>query len=97
MGNRDWARQAVLSENINNLYVQDSLAECCRLARPPRKVLTSLEPWISHLSRVAGAVRIARERAEVQKPIPRTSIQRVEEGRVDSKCVEDLSQHLTCT
>ena len=49
------------------------------------------------LSEVLGAVRIALERAEVRRSIPRTSIQRVEEGRVDSKHVEDLSQHLTCT
>ena len=37
------------------------------------------------------------ERAEVRRSIPRTSIQRAEEGRVDSKHVEDLSQHLECT
>ena len=39
----------------------------------------------------------SRERAEVRRLIPRTSIQRVEEGRVNSKHVEDLSQHLECT
>ena len=74
-----------------------SLAECYRLARALRKVLFSLEPWDAHLSRVLGAVRIALERAEVRRPIPRTSIQRVEEGRVDRKHVEELSQHLECT
>ena len=60
-------------------------------------MLISLEPWHAHSSRVLGAVRIALERAEVRRPIPQTSIQRAEEGRVDSKHVEDLSQHLTCT
>ena len=40
---------------------------------------------------------IALERAEVRRPIPRRSIQRVEEGRVDSKHVDDLFQHLECT
>ena len=59
-------------------------------------MLISLEPWHAYLLRVLGAVRIALERAEVRRPIPRTSIQRVEEGRVDSKHVDDLSQHLTC-
>ena len=42
MGDRDWARGAILSENIcesENRYVQDSLAECYRLARTLRKVL----------------------------------------------------------
>ena len=65
--------------------------------KPLRKVLISLKPWHAQSSRVIGAVRIALERAEVQKPIPRTSIERVEEGCVDSKDAEDLSQHLTCT
>ena len=92
MGDRDWARGAILSENIcepENRYVQDSLAECYRLARTLRKVLIGLEPWHAHSSRVLGAVRIALERAEVWRPIPRTSIQLVEEGRVDRKHVED--------
>ena len=100
MGDRDWAPRAILSENIcesENTYVQDSLTECYRLARTLRKVLISLELELAHSSRVLGAVRIALKRAEVRMPIPRTSIQRVEEGRVDSKHVEDLSQHLTCT
>ena len=62
-------------------------------------MLVGLEPWHVHSSRVLGAVRIALERAEVRRPIPRTSIQRarVEEGRIDGKHVEDLSQHLECT
>ena len=68
-----------------------------RLARALRKVLISLEPWHAHPSRVLGAVRIALKRVEVRRSIPRTSIQRVEEGRVDRKHVEDLSQHLECT
>ena len=100
MGDRDWACGTILSENIcepENSYVQASLAECYRLARMLRKMLISLEPWHAHLLRVLGAVRIALERAEVRRPIPRTSIQRVEKGRVDSKHVDDLSQHLTCT
>ena len=104
MGDRDWARGAILSENVcepEKKYVQDSLAECYRLARTPRRVLIGLELLHAHLSRGAGAVRIALERAEVRRPIPRTSIQRVEdmveEGRVDSKHVEGLSPHLTCT
>ena len=42
-------------------------------------------------------VRIARERAEARRSIPRTSISRVEEGRVDSKHAEGLPPHLTCT
>ena len=44
-------------------------------------------------------IRIALERAEVRRPIPRTSVQRVEEGRVDSKHIftKDLTQHLGCT
>ena len=63
------------------------------------KVLISLELRLAHLPEVLGAVRIALERAEVRRSIPRArmSIQRVEEGRVDSKHVEDWSQHLTCT
>ena len=100
MGDRDWARGAILSENIcepEKRYVQDSLAECYRLARTLWKVLISLEPWHAHLPRVLEAVRIALKRAEVRRLIPRTLIQRVEEGRVDSKHVEDLSRHLTCT
>ena len=62
-------------------------------------MLISLELLLAHSSRVLGAVRIALaiERAEVRRPIPRTSIERVEEGRVDSKHVDDLSQHLECT
>ena len=100
MGDRDWAPRAILSENIcdsENRYVYDSLAECYRLARTHQKVLISLEPWLAHSLKVLGAVRIALERAEVRRSIPRTSIQRVEEGCVDSKHVEDLVQHLTCT
>ena len=100
MGDRDWAPRAILSENIceyENRYVQDSLDECYRLARTLRKVLISLELLLAHSSRVLRAVRIALERAEVRRPIPRRSIQRVEEGRVDSKHVEDLSRHLECT
>ena len=56
-----------------------------------------LELRLAHQSEVIGAVRIALERAEVQRWIPRTLIERVEEGLVDSKQyrVEDLSQHLT--
>ena len=62
-------------------------------------MLISLELELAHSSRVLGAVRIARERAaaEVRRPIPRTSVQRAEEGRADRKHVEDLSQHLECT
>ena len=64
-------------------------------------MLITLEPWHAHSSRsrVVGAVRIPleRSRAEVWRPIPRTSIQRAEEGLVDSKHVEGLSQHLECT
>ena len=60
-------------------------------------MLISLELRLAHLSEVLGAVRIALERAEVRRSILRTSIQRVEEGRVDSKHVNDLSQHLECT
>ena len=102
MGDRDWAHGAILSENIcepENRYVQNSLTECYRLARTLWRVLISLEPWHAHLPRVLGAVRIALKRAKVWRPIPRTSIQRVEEGCVDSKQyhAEDLSQHLTCT
>ena len=102
MGDRDWAPRVSLSarENIcepEKRYVQDSLAGCCRLARALRKVPISLEPWDAHLSRVLRAVRIALERAEVRRPIPRTSIQRAEEGRADSKHAEELSQHLECT
>ena len=36
-------------------------------------------------------------RAGVRRSIPRTSIERAEEGRADSKHVDDLPQHLTCT
>ena len=101
MGDRDWARGAILSDNSicepENRYVQVSLAECYRLARTLRKMLFSLEPWHAHLPEVLGAVRIALERAEVRRSIPRTLIERAEEGRVDSKHVEDVSQHLTCT
>ena len=100
MGDRDWAPRAILSENIcesENRYVWDSLAECYRLARALRKVLISLELQLAHSSRVLGAVRIALERAEVRRPIPRTSIWRVEEGRADSKHADDLFQHLECT
>ena len=100
MGDRDWAPRAILRENVcesENRYNQDRPTECYRLARALQKVLISLEPWHAHLSRVLGAVRIALERAEVRRPIPRTSIQRVEEGRVDSKHVKGLSQHLECT
>ena len=62
-------------------------------------MLISLELELAHSSRVLGAVRIALKRAELEvwRPIPRTSIQRVEEGRVDSEHVEDLSQHPECT
>ena len=90
MGDIDWAPRAIFSENIcesENSYVWDSLNECYRLARALRKVLLSLELELSHSSKVLGAVRIALERAEVRRPIPRTSSQRVEEGRVDSKHV----------
>ena len=100
MGDRDWAPRAILSENIcepENRCLWDRLDECYRLARALRKVLISLEPWHAHSSTVLGVVRIALERADVRRPIPRTSIQRVEEGRVDSKHVDDLSQHLICT
>ena len=44
-----------------------------------------VELLLAHSLRVLRAVRIALERAEVRRLIPRTSIQRVEEGRVDSK------------
>ena len=77
MGDRDWARGAILSKNIcepENGYVQDSLAECYRLARALWKVLISLELELAHSSRVLRAVRIALERAEVRMPIPRRSI-----------------------
>ena len=60
-------------------------------------MLVSLGARLAYLSRVVGAVRIALERAEVRRSIPPTSVQRVEEGRVDSKHGEGLSQHLTCT
>ena len=73
MGDRDWARGAILSENIcepENRYVQASLAECYRLARALRKVSIGLELELAHSSRVLGAVRIALERAEVRWPIP---------------------------
>ena len=69
---------------------------CYRLARALRKVRIGLGPWHAHLPRVAGAVRIALERAEARRSIPRTSIRRAEESRTDSKHVEDLSQHLEC-
>ena len=102
MGDMDWAPRAILSESIcdpENGHVYDSLAECYRLARTLRKVLISLEPLHAHSLTVLGAVRIALERVEVQRSIPRTSIQRVEECRVDgySKHGKDLSQHLTYT
>ena len=70
---------------------------CYRLARTLQKVLISLEPWHAHSSGVVGAVKIALERTEVRRPIPRTLIERAEEGSVDRKHVEDLSQYLTCT
>ena len=57
-----------------------------------RKVLIGQELELAHSSTVLGAVRIALERALVRRPI-----QRVEEGRADSKHVEDFSQHLECT
>ena len=59
-------------------------------------MLISVELELAHSSRVLGAVRVALERAEVRRPIPSpwTSIQRAEEGRVDSKHVGDLLQHL---
>ena len=60
-------------------------------------MLISLELELAHSSSVLGAIRIALERAEVLRPIPRTSIERAEEGRVDSKHVEDVFQHLECT
>ena len=64
-------------------------------------MLLSLELELAHSSRVLGAVRIALERAEVRRPIPRTSIniQRAEEGRADSKHVDGLSERtrLECT
>ena len=68
-----------------------------RLARVLREVpvliMHSPELRLTHLSEVLGAARIALERAEVRRSIPRTSVQ-----RADSKDVEDLSraQHLTC-
>ena len=102
MGDRDcpdWACGAILSEDNcepEGRYVQDSLAECCRLAMTHRKVLISLEPWHAHLPSVLGAVRIALQRAEVRWSIPRTSIQRADEGYVDIKHAEDLPQHLAC-
>ena len=100
MGDRDCAPRAILSEKIcepKKTHVQYGLAECYRLARTLRKVLISLELELAHSSRVLGAVRIALERAEVRRPIPRTSVQRVEESRVDSKHVKGLSRHLECT
>ena len=61
-------------------------------------MLISLELRPAHRSEVAGAVRIALQRAEVWRSIPQTSISTdAEEGRADSKHAEDLSQHLTCT
>ena len=50
-------------------------------------MLVGLELRLAHLSRAVGAVRIALESAEVRRSIPRTSIERAEEGlgRVDSK------------
>ena len=73
--------------------------ECYRLARTLRKVLISLKPRLANLSKALGAIRIALKRVEVQRSIPWTSTEHVEEGRVDNKqChVEDLSQHLRCT
>ena len=89
------------SPRRDNNYVQGSLAECCQLGRPLREVLISLEPWRAYLPRVLRAARIALERAEVRRSIPRTSIniriRRVEEGRVDSKHADDLSQLLAFT
>ena len=60
-------------------------------------MLISLELLLAHSLRVLRAVRIALKRTKVRMPIPRTSIERVDEGRVDSKHVEDLSRHLECT
>ena len=60
-------------------------------------MIISLELELAHLAEVLGAVRIALERAEVRRSISWTSIHRVDEGRVDSKHVKDLSQHLECT
>ena len=102
MGDRDWACRVILSENIcepkkRYAYVQGSPAECYQLARMRWKVLISLEPQHAHLPRVLRAVRIALERAEVQRLIPWMSIQCVKEGHVNSKHVEDMSSHLACT
>ena len=64
-------------------------------------MLFRLEPWHAHLPRALGAVRIALEssRSEVRRSIPRarTPILRAEEGRADSRHVEDLPQHPECT
>ena len=68
-----------------------------QLARALWKVLLSLGTRLTRLSEVLGAAMIALKRAEVQRPIPWTSTERGKEGRVDSKHVEDLSQHRTCT
>ena len=57
----------------------------------------SLELLLAHSLRVVGAIRITLKRAEVQRLIPWRLIEHVEEGHVDSKHVEDVSQHLECT
>ena len=82
---------------MNPLRPKGSLTGCYRLARALRKVLIRVERELAHPSRVLGAVRIPLKRAEVQRPIPWTSIQCAEEVRVDSKHVDDLSQHVECT
>ena len=93
MGDRDWARGAILSENIcdsENRYVKNSLTECYRLARTPRKVPISLGTRLAHLSEVLGAVRIALEKAEVRRSIPQTSI------HVSRKAVSLVNMFRTC-
>ena len=103
MGDRDWARGAILSENIcepEGRYVQDSLAECYRLARTPRKVRISPGACPAHLSEVPGAVRIALERAEV-RPIPRTPISVAREAvsivNIPRTCLGILHVHGICS
>ena len=100
MRDRDWAQWAILSENScesEDIYVQGSVAGCYRLARALWGERISLERRLANPSEVLGAARIALERAKVQRPIPRTSVGRVEEGRADSKHAEDLPRHLPCT
>ena len=90
-----WVR--ILASSRTDNYVYHGLAEWHWLARTLREVRISLELRLTYLSKVIGAVGFALERAEVRRSIPRTSISRVEEGRVDSKHVKGLSQHLIWT